>query len=392
MTTDVEETIVSAGAHHLMTVRHLRLRGSEVEIGAQLADIWRERHARDDQPPGSPDPLGTPAQREWAEMNWPQAYARMRGAARRFRADFEDNRHDFRSLPYGTVAAGCSCVFYPPGITANGEGILARNYDFTRGSFANFLRLPNAAASPACMADPYLFEVYPEGGYATLFMSCFDLLGGALDGVNSEGLSVALLADLDPRESGMLEPSGVLGVGLSEIAVPRFLLETCANVDEAKRSLLRTKQFYGGMPAHYLVADAAGNAFVWQHSNVRNRPRITDLGDGPLCVTNHQLDRDQPPAAEGLAESVRRLEALAGLTTSQASFDEITIRATNHAVEQRAPAGSGLYASVAPTRTLWTALWNPTRRSVAIDFYVNETGSGDSIEIERTEPLTFALS
>lgn len=57
------------------------------------------------------------------------------------------------------------------------------------------------------MADPYLFEIYPESGYATLFMSCFDLMSGAFDGVNSAGLTVALLADLDPREAGSLEPA-----------------------------------------------------------------------------------------------------------------------------------------------------------------------------------------
>ena len=391
MAADVEEVVVSAGDGHLMTVRHLRLAGSHEEIGARLAGIWRGRHARNEQPPPSPDPLGTHAQREWAEMNWPQAHARMTGAAAALGADFEDNRHDFRSLPYGTVAAGCSCVFYPPTRTRSGEGILARNYDFTTGSFANFLRLPNASPNPACMAEPYLFEVYPDSGHATLFMSCFDLLGGALDGVNSAGLSVALLADLDPRESGMLEPSGVLGVGLSEIAVPRFLLETCANVGEAKRALLRTKQFYGGMPAHYLIADAKGDAFVWRHSNIRNRPRITDLGDGPLCVTNHQLARDQPPEAEGLAESVRRLDQLADLSTSEKPLDETEIRAINHAVEQCAPAGSGLYASVAPTRTLWTALWNTNKRSVAVDFYIRETESGGTIVTERTDPVTFAL-
>lgn len=241
MDLEVQEKVVSAGEDHLMTVRHLRLRGSQEAIGAHLAEIWLNRHALSHRPPGTPDSLGTHAHREWAEANWPQAHSRMVGAARAFREDFENNQLDFRSLPYGTVSAGCSCVFYPPSVMQQGEGILARNYDFTTGSFANYLRLPNASLTPACMADPYLFEIYPEDGISTLFMSCFDLLGAALDGVNSAGLCVALLSDLDPRESGMLEPSGGLGVGLSEIAVPRFLLENCTSVDEAKRALLKTK-------------------------------------------------------------------------------------------------------------------------------------------------------
>lgn len=393
MDLDVQEKVVSAGVDHLMTVRHLRLRGSQEAIGAHLAEIWLDRHAPSHRPPSTPDPLGTHAHREWAEANWPQAHSRMVGAAQTFQEDIEDNQLDFRSLPYGTVSAGCSCVFYPPSVMQKGEGILARNYDFTTGSFANYLRLPNASLTPACMADPYLFEIYPDDGLSTLFMSCFDLLGAALDGVNSAGLCVALLSDLDPRESGMLEPSGGLGVGLSEIAVPRFLLENCTSVDEAKRALLKTKQFYGGMPAHYLVADANGDAFVWQYSNLRNRPFIRDLQDVPLCVTNHQLARSTPPEGAGLAESVKRLAHLSEFVLSKERFDETAIRAANHAVEQSAPAGHGLYASIAPSRTLWTALWNANRCSVEIDFYLSESVSEDGsvIDISRSAPMTFAL-
>lgn len=147
------------------------------------------------------------------------------------------------------------------------------------------------------------------------------------------------------------------------------------------------------MPAHYLVADANGDAFVWQYSNLRNRPYIRDLQDVPLCVTNHQLARSTPPEGAGLAESVRRPDHLSAFVSSTGKFDEASIRAANHAVEQVAPAGQGLYASIAPSRTLWTALWNANRCSVEIDFYLSESVSeeGGVIDISRSAPITFGL-
>lgn len=152
---DFEEHEVSAGPDHLMTVRHVRMAGDMQAQGARLAQMWRERHAPANAIPPSYVPLATHAQREWMQLNWPACYARMQSAAESFNVDINDNRYDFSELSYGTVSAGCSCVFYPPASTAVGHGILARNYDFTIGSFANFLRRPNPPAKPAGGAALY---------------------------------------------------------------------------------------------------------------------------------------------------------------------------------------------------------------------------------------------
>ena len=37
--------------------------------------------------------------------------------------------------------------------------------------------------------------MHPDRGYASLAVYSYDLLSGVLDGINSEGLTVALLAD-----------------------------------------------------------------------------------------------------------------------------------------------------------------------------------------------------
>jgi hypothetical protein len=59
-------------------------------------------------------------------------------------------------------------------------------------------------------------------------------VGGCLDGVNAHGLTVALLADDETMSTHPMEPAGQAGVGLNEINVLRMLLDTCADVDEAR--------------------------------------------------------------------------------------------------------------------------------------------------------------
>ena len=93
-----------------------------------------------------------------------------------------------------------------------------------------------------------------------------------------------------------LEARDLLGVGFYEIAIPRFLLETCKNVEDAKITLMKSPQFYGGLPCHYLIGDASGWAFVWEFSKYRNQAYIHDCDGSPVCVTNHQL-LDQEYAA-----------------------------------------------------------------------------------------------
>ncbi len=66
-----------------------------------------------------------------------------------------------------------------------------------------------------------------------------------MDGINSQGSSVSLLAD---DESPDPEPSGRPQVGLSEQQIVRYLLDTCSTVDEAKQALLLAKQYYLFVP------------------------------------------------------------------------------------------------------------------------------------------------
>lgn len=257
-----QETIVTGSPRDFMEARHLVLRGSNYEIGRKLGEIARERH-HVRKAPGA-DPLRTRCQRRYLEKNYPIHLERMRGMADAYGVNLEDDAIDFSLLgdPVGNL--GCSAVYYPPQTTSFQHGVISRNEDFITGTLgALFGAAPKAHERPAA-SRPYVMEVYPDKGYPSLFVLSFELFGECLDGINSEGLAVAHLADEESMLKYPMEPTMSHAVGLHELQGMRLLLDTCADVNEAKEALLTNKHFYMMVPVHYLIADRHGNSFVWR--------------------------------------------------------------------------------------------------------------------------------
>ncbi len=108
----------------------------------------------------------------------------------------------------------------------------------------------------------------------------------------TEGLSVALLAD-DESAARYPRPEGppAFEVGLYELNVPRFLLDNCADCDEAAALLLTSKRYVSYIPVHYLVADRHGRSFVFETSLPDGREHLMEGEGAPQVVTNHPLHR-----------------------------------------------------------------------------------------------------
>jgi penicillin V acylase-like amidase (Ntn superfamily) len=51
----------------------------------------------------------------------------------------------------------------------------------------------------------------------------------------------------------------------------RWLLDTCDSADQARQALLAVKQYYFMAPCHYIVADRAGDSFVYENSTGTRR-------------------------------------------------------------------------------------------------------------------------
>jgi len=237
--------------------------------------------------------------------------------------------------------------------------------------------------------------MHPDEGYASIALVAYDLLGSVLDGINSQGLSVALLADDELSDLGKADPATGTQAGLEVIQVTRMLLDTCANVEEAKVALISSKLYYGIIPCHYIVADAAGKAFIWENAPTMHYSHVVDAGDKPLITTNfmhylHPEARDPAKAAEPF-KTCNRYQALREKTKAEGKFMLDQIKANNAAVMFKRPAPSPIHAT---TRTLWHSVYIPEQRRMEVDFYLGEKPGkepGAAPQIRRYGYLTFQL-
>ena len=363
---------VVAGSHDdFMEVRHLVLKGSNFAIGKKLAEIARERHGTILFP--SPNPLVTRTQRRYLKHNYPIMLERMRGAAAAFGQNLENDYVDCSFLMYLlSPPPGCSVAYYPPDRSTVPGGMVSRNYDFTTGTLSGSVPPPGMLP---CTARPYLIEMYPDKGHASLCMYSYDLLGGTLDGINSAGLTVALMADDELMRTPQMEPTRGPGIGLNETTVICYLLDTCANVEEAKAALLMAKQYYAFFPCHYLIADRHGHSFVWEYSHARNREHIIDGGGQAQVVTNFGLHRYRSPDElpqddhpQGSYNRYRQLrERIAGHEEKcDVAFAKEATAGVAYAGMTPPPPGRPLH------RTLWHAIYLPGERAVELDFYLGD--------------------
>ncbi|MEV0149249.1 MULTISPECIES: carcinine hydrolase/isopenicillin-N N-acyltransferase family protein [unclassified Nonomuraea] len=259
-----ELSIVAGGRDDFMTVRYLVMRGDHLTIGAALAE---EARAGAGWVPTEIDPVIDRARWTWFGRNWPQQHARIPGAAGALGGDVDDDRLCLDGMPTLPAGSGCSAVWCPPEMAAEGRGRVARNCDlFTLSEQALAVMAtdgdPAAAGGLPMASRPYVVTMYPEDGLASTAVAMSES-DGCTEGINETGPCVVLLlaevADDEP-------PTAPIGpqVGLHVTQVPRFLLDTCENVEQAKQALLGAEHYDQGVPCHYLVADASGKAFVWE--------------------------------------------------------------------------------------------------------------------------------
>jgi hypothetical protein len=388
----VDEKIVAGGGEHdALKVRHLALRGSNFDIGRKLAEIAIERYAA--KPPIAPDPLVARAQRQYMKDRYPSFYERMRGAAAAFNLNIDDDGHDFSALGYLLGPMGCSVVFYPPSSTRGGHGVLSRNYDFTVGTL---MGTAPPAGTPGATGEPYILELHPDKGHASLAICSYDLLGGVLDGINSAGLTVAVLADDELMQTHDMQATGAAQVGFNEIQILRFLLDTCATVEDAKLALMSATTYYSFLPCHYIVGDREGNSFVWEWSHARNKQYII-AGDGqPQVTTNFMLHKylatQALPTENSTFGSFNRYRNLLGrISREQGHCTPEFMKTNNRSVACTIPTAPGHAAQ----RTLWHALYDTQDRSIEADFYLRDEPDPDNPgvpKIIRSDYVKIALN
>lgn len=415
-----ERTIID-GQQNQMYVRHLTLRGTNYEIGYRLGQMAIQRHERDAETHLRSDPRYVRIRRQYLQQTYPIHYQRMQGVAAAFGLNVNDDNYDFSMLLYGIdvprltessgiPAVGCSVVYYPPASTASGAAYLSRNFDFSVGSIADQFGFPQPTAVEIepMVRHPYVLELHPtDGGYRSLAIQAFDLLSGTLDGMNEAGLVVSIMAD-EEAMAELYEPH--LGppraVGLHELQVMRYLLDTCSTMDEAQDALLLVKQYYQFAPCHYIIGDRHGRSFVYEHSTGRNVQHLIGGNARPQVVTNFQLHQHfsrEERSSNGLplqTDAFRRYQMLSRLLEKQTGdYTEAMMKANNACVNilemfkllGHLPASQTIAGGVL-TRTLWHSLYNLDKLTVAFNFYLGEAG-GESMPQEiRSDYYEFFLA
>lgn len=422
--TTTSEHVVIGTPESFMTVRHVRIEGSNFDIGRIAGRMAIERYGRTIDMYAAA-PLFSRARRRYFQRNYPVHWKRMQGVASAFGVDAEDDRYDLSchmyrmDLPPGMM--GCSTAYFPPGLTVSGAGCLSRNYDFSIGSIADVFGVPmppkEKAKLRSLMGAPYIMEWYPtDGGYSSIAIQSFDLLSGTLDGINAAGLAVSILADdegivlLGPRLEP--HPGALKAIGIHELQLMRMLLDTCATAEEAKEALLETKDFYTFAPLHYMVADGAGHSFIYETSTGRNVEYVFD-GDGTVQVlTNFELYRhlaggpefEAPLSPETNAFwRYRKMSEMIAAHVGKFGFEDFrsiseAVRAPEffvNAVPSRNGSGNGAGAIAANplVRTLWHSVYNQSDGSAEFSFYLaDEYPNGGALAARRSDYYRLALT
>lgn len=124
----------------------------------------------------------------------------------------------------------------------------------------------------------HLIHAKPLAYYATVGMND-GLLGGRHDGVNEQGLFVALTSVMTARPK-RVQPGVIFHL------VPRILLETCASAGEAVMLACEMPHL---MSYSYIIADPEEMFVVEAYPG---SVRVREAEDGYIAVTNHFLHHD----------------------------------------------------------------------------------------------------
>lgn len=396
------EQILPFSDEDYISLRHFVVAGTDYEIGRALAELGRSDYGV--MLPRYQDPIYARARHDYFEALWPAMSDRMRGVADAFDVDLDTTDLDLSCLKYDSGGSGCSAVFIPPSLSANGHPMVGRNYDYYACTFSEMVgRAPKPGELPFNKRS-YALEMRPHDGHTFVGLSGTDLLNPWLDGINDSGLFITVLDDPDAPSSPNITWGGGRDSGLSQNQMPPLLLQTCATVDDAKRALLRHRVFAPTSALHALIADAQGAATVFEVDHDTGEFVFTDATpDAPFVVTNHPLHkyptRDTFPSFEPAAEhnTFNRVCMLtdaaarhAGKFTRNALQTLLDGVACAFVDQKVAQVGVPAF----PERTLWTHTTDLATKEIVATFYLGDSdpiAGTNHMATRRSAPVKLAL-
>lgn len=368
-------------------VKHVRLFGTNYEIGNKLGELAKNRHYL--QMPRWSSTTKRDSQYTYLKKNYLAHFDRMAGFAYAFGEDIHQTEYDYSCFGITLGVPMCSAVYYPPCSTKTETGIISRNADLALVSFPQLLEGETQKNRTKIMEKPYILELHPEKGYSSLVMFCFELYGLALDGINSEGLAVTHLHG-DVLNGKTYKPSMDSGVGINEMLVVQLLLDNCKSVDEAKEMLLCNKHFRMILPTHLLIADKYGNSFIWEYPIEHNQDFFIDGNSEVQIITNFPVHRY--PEASTFPKSIDLSCPFARYKTLSEAINTCDGKVSNNTIKEinsKVFVHKEMYKTppLYPVRTIYHNLYDCNQKSMEVSFYRNEQNNKQ----KRTEYFKFKL-
>jgi hypothetical protein len=179
----------------------------------------------------------------------------------------------------------------------------------------------------------------------------------------------------------------------------RHLLDTCADVEEAKIAMLQNRIYDVAQGIHYLVADRHGNSFIFEVNHLDQQAYITD-NEGKVQVMTNSPVWALPPPEEVPKEfadeydSLYRYQVLQNLVNGHKGKYTFSfmVKANEKVFPRKATHSLGGPAMT--LRPVWQVVYDQKAVAMKIRFWlkdgaVNEEGRADLI---MSDWFNFALS
>lgn len=268
------------------------------------------------------------------------------------------------------LSGGCSAVWCPP--KASSRPLVVRNFDI-HSSVIDVASVPGAGHRLPVLSRPHVVEMHPDKGLSSVAVTGNNL-SGCLEGINESGLCVVELAD---GQGAALEATSAPQAGLDETQLPRFLLDRCRTAVQAREALYEAKQYTRFSSCHFLVADAQGDAFVWEREG-DNVEHVVDAAAVPLVVTNHLLSQDVDPVGEDDGDTYARRRFL----LRQLGHGELASADVHAALDSVRAEGTAVPHRGTPTAaTLWRSEYDLGAATMTVRFLL---GFGESQRYSRS--------
>jgi hypothetical protein len=219
----------------------------------------------------------------------------------------------------------------------------------------------------------------------------------ALRGIHSHSIDLAI--DFFGAVRAFISCQSVIGQWLRTIVLD--------NINQRRLTERIQRKSNSRTPCHYIVADRAGNSFIYENSTGRNVQHVIDGVGKPQVVTNFQIhrhpDSDVLPAGTLTIENNAfwRYATLAQrIAERHQPFTTEDLKANNACVNIQkltatiggGHAGKSVAADV-QSRTLWHSLYDQHAKTVEFSFYLGEVVHADGTRTEhRSEYLKFTLA